>query len=87
MNLKISILLLLFGFTLASCEWKSDEDDPVLNQLGTGHGIVTYTGYTPLKNKPIDIHFYIPEGTSRKCPSCLSCREPPEMPMTIWQPG
>ncbi len=68
MNLKISILLLLFGFTLASCEWKSDEDDPVLNQLGTGHGIVTYTGYTPLKNKPIDIHFYIPEGDIKKMP-------------------
>ena len=68
MNLKISILFLFFGFTLASCEWKSDEDDPVLNQFGTGHGIVTYTGYAPLKDKPIDIHFYIPKGDIKKMP-------------------
>lgn len=68
MNLKNTILLLLFSFTLAGCEWKSDEDDPVLNQLGTGRGIVTYTGYTPLKNKPIDMHFYIPKGDIKSMP-------------------
>ena len=81
MNLRISILLLLFGFTLISCEWKSDVDDPILNQLGTGRGIVTYTGYEPLKDKPINLHFYI------QCRSCLFCRGRPEMPMTIWMLG
>lgn len=68
MNLRISILLLLFGFTLTSCEWKSDVDDPILNQLGTGRGIVTYTGYEPLKDKPINLHFYIPEGDIKAMP-------------------
>ena len=72
-NLVISLFITLF---LCSCEWKSDVDDPVLNKLGTGHGIVTYTDYEPLKAKPINLHFYIPEGDQ----SCLSYPEPEETP-------
>ena len=64
-NLVISLFITLF---LCSCEWKSDVDDPVLNKLGTGHGIVTYTDYEPLKAKPINLHFYIPEGDIKTMP-------------------
>lgn len=58
--MKTNLIISLFiTFFLCSCEWKSDVDDPVLNKLGTGHGIVTYTDYEPLKTKPINLHFYI----------------------------
>ena len=64
-NLIISLFIALF---LYSCEWKSDVDDQILNKLGTGHGIVTYTDYEPLKAKPINLHFYIPEGDIKTMP-------------------
>lgn len=67
--MKINLIISLFIATvLCSCEWKSDEEDLVLNKLGTGHGIVTYTDYAPLKNKPINLHFYIPEGDIKSMP-------------------
>lgn len=67
MNIKL-LILSLFLAAFSSCEWKSDVEEPVLNKLGTGQGIVTYTGYEPLKSKPIDLHFYIPEGDLQTMP-------------------
>ena len=64
-NLVISLFITLF---LCSCEWKSDVDDPVLNKLGTGHGIVPYTDYEPLNATPLNQHFYIPEGDIKTMP-------------------
>lgn len=61
MKLKLLILTLCAGL-LASCEWKSDVEKLELNKLGTGQGIVSYSAYEPLKDKPVNLHFYIPEG-------------------------
>lgn len=61
MRFKLLTLVLCAVFA-SSCEWTSDADEPILNELGTGQGIVAYSGYAPLKDKPVNVHFYIPEG-------------------------
>lgn len=67
MRFKLSILF-FYVLVASSCEWTSDTDAPAPGTMSTGQGIVPYTGYAPLKDKPVNIHFYIPEGEMKTMP-------------------
>ncbi len=58
----------LWAFLISSCEWTSSEKNDNLTEFGQGKGIVTYTGYEPLKDKPIRLHFYISDSDMTDLP-------------------
>ncbi|NDV80712.1 hypothetical protein [Bacteroides sp. 51] len=66
--MKYQILsILILSIFLAGCWSDDDKDNEVItDSLRPGQGIVEYTGYEPLKNKPVKIHFYIPSETAMK---------------------
>lgn len=52
-----SLALCLLGLTACWGDGGGDENQGVFR---AGRGIVSYSGYPPLSNKPIRIHYYIP---------------------------
>jgi len=63
----IQYILFILPLLFTSCWDDNDGDDEVITgSLRPGQGIVEYTGYEPLKSKPVRIHFYIPSDTEMK---------------------
>lgn len=63
---KITLFFLLVLFT--GCWGGEVTDEQNKDSLGTGRGIITYTGYAPLSHKPVRVHFYIPAGDVSRMP-------------------
>lgn len=55
---KFIWILAVAAFGLTGC-W-DDDDDGNNGIFGPGQGIVSYSGYRPLSNKPIKVYYYIP---------------------------
>lgn len=73
MRLIISIVAFLFTFHFLyiSCSTNDENDFTENNKDGiiaTGKGKITYTGYEPLKNKPVTLYYSIPKGDMADMP-------------------
>ncbi|MGL5317272.1 MAG: hypothetical protein ACRC9Q_01010 [Bacteroidales bacterium] len=66
MNFKfiwVTLLTLLF----TGC-WGGEPTEEHSESLGTGRGVITYSGYAPLSHKPVKVHYYIPKGDKSRMP-------------------
>lgn len=65
-----NLLILIIAVLMTSC-FKDDESESLGETSGflPGDGIVTYSGYAPLADRPVRIHFHIPvNGDMKKMP-------------------
>lgn len=63
---KLFFLSLLLALT--GC-WGGDSPEaPSEETFKQGAGVISYTGYKPLANKPIQVHYYRPKGDINKMP-------------------
>ena len=65
-----NLLILLIAVLMTSC-FKDDESESLgeTSKFLPGDGIVTYSGYAPLADRPVRIHFHIPaNGDMKKMP-------------------
>lgn len=65
-----NLLILLIAVLMTSC-FKDDESESLgeTSKFLPGDGIVTYSGYVPLADRPVRIHFHIPaNGDMKKMP-------------------
>lgn len=69
---KITLLLVssLLSILLLSGCWGGEplEDMYAQPAFVKGEGMVSFTSYAPLKEKPVNIHYYIPEGDVQAMP-------------------
>lgn len=58
----LSLLFIIFTFFFTAC-WNDDDTLGNNSDLSNpGQGIIEYSGYEPLKDRPVKVHFYIPTG-------------------------
>ena len=62
-----NLLILIIAVLMTSC-FKDDESESLGETSGflPGDGIVTYSGYAPLADRPVRIHFHIPVNGDMK---------------------
>lgn len=73
---KIKFLLFLLCLPILGGCWSDDEDSTEDTFFASGKGVVNYTSYAPLADKPIRIHYIIPEKDN-----------PTQMPILFVFPG
>ncbi|MDR0836477.1 MAG: hypothetical protein LBN11_07870 [Tannerella sp.] len=59
--LRKYVILILVGVSLIACSGKKEKEQ----MLKSGQGIFEFTEYEPLKDKPVYLHYYIPEDGDR----------------------
>lgn len=70
--MRIVNILILITYTILVASCFKDDKPESLGETSTflpGDGIVTYSGYAPLADRPIRVHFHIPvDGDMKKMP-------------------
>ncbi|MGL4992958.1 MAG: hypothetical protein ACRC6R_02305 [Bacteroidales bacterium] len=62
------LLHILFLIIMTSCWGGEILEKPNSNSLNRGEGLISFSGYQPLANKPIGVHYFIPDGDMGKMP-------------------
>ena len=66
MNHFIKLFLLIF--LLTNCDQNEELTPQTITQLQAGAGSFVYDKYLPFENKPIEVHYYIPENADQTLP-------------------
>jgi poly(3-hydroxybutyrate) depolymerase len=65
--MKQFFLFLLF-FIFISCDKNELEQENPQGVISNGTGKIIYADYPPLQNKPVNIHYFIPDGDMKNMP-------------------